>query len=363
MQHTLLICHECKEMLYSHLDLSKTNTQTSELQNEQIEMNLSLLAEEGFHSHVHVCEQCHRQIEEKTKENIDFEKYHSIKWKELLDEIEIEMNEIESDIENLELIEEGYENTKENEHQISIVKEMKYQSYKQLLTLLTEINTFESQLKDFIYQKWFSLFNKCFSELKDLSDDILGLLGTITALKSQLKDLEQKHVFSSLFPVKRMSDQYYTINDIPFLYSIDRTSEFNSAMGTFVLSIYLMGKQVFPSHSIEILPLGNMSQISVKMKDMNQLNQKKTVKSKYNLYIITKSYYVENDESFRKGFTYLMTFFNDIIEKISEFIPQLKQKQSIEIQINTMQILQQAAPFPCSYNSVVLLKNSCLRNI
>ena len=35
---------------------------------------------------------------------------------------------------------------------------------------------------------------------------------------------------------------------------------------------------------------------------------------KYNLYLLTKSYYVENDVSFTEGFKYLMVYFNDMSE-------------------------------------------------
>lgn len=394
MQHTtLLICHECKEMLYSHIDLSKTN-QTIELDNDHREANLSLLAEDGFKSHVHVCETCQRTIEEKIKENKDFENYHSVKWNELIEEL----NEIEIDIENIELIEEGYEKTKENEEQINNILQLKHQSYKQLLTLLNEITTFESQYKDYIHQKWFSLFNKCFSELSNLSDDCFELLGTIDSLKTEIKQLQQKHVFSSIFSVKRINEHLFSLNTIPFYYSIDRTSEFNCVMGKFVLGLYLMGKQLLPNHSIELLPFGNISQISVKLKENDKSNDisiqqsqsslenpkikiienydgksleksngnqitdeskqsleqsikkqnsigkltngKKARKMKFNLFIMTKSCYIENDESFKEGFKYLMIYFNDIIQAAYELLPQLKQKQTIEIKPISFSIVE-----------------------
>ncbi|EKE40829.1 hypothetical protein ENUP19_0057G0074 [Entamoeba nuttalli] len=322
MQHnSLLICQRCKQMLYSHIDLSKTMNDV--IQSGQRDENCSLIAEAGFKSKAFVCDECLQIVLHKMEDYEDFERYHTTKWNELTEEIE----NIKEDIDNIDVILQGYENTKENEESVKRLRELKEQSFEQLNELLKEIDKFDIKCTESIEKQYWTINNKLLKDLQQSTDEQLELSNTIALLKDELQTIEKRSIFGSLFEVESFSDGSVTLCGIPFKYSIEKVNEFNIAMGKLVLGIYLMGKKIIPKHSTIPIPFDDHSQISV------QIGQKKNV---YNLFIQNQSFYSEADESFKEGFKHLIYYFSDLYEKCSDIWPKLKEKYHYEIKPTTM---------------------------
>ncbi|KAL7722246.1 Atg6 BARA domain-containing protein [Entamoeba marina] len=319
-QNSLLLCHECKKLLYSHIDLSKTINHT--LDNDHRDANCSLVAENGFQSSPFLCDDCFHVVKQRINDIEIFEEYHQSKWEDLQNELKQQTK----DIGDIEMVLQGYENTKQNEEETRKLRELQEQSYEQLKELLHEIDIIEQECILALEYPYWEYYNELLSEIQKSVDEEKQLTQRVNSLQEELQMIESRNVFGSLFTVHWNVD-YPTLSGYPFKYSIEHIEQFNLAMGQFTLGLYLLGNQIYPTKSALLIPYGNRSQIVI-YSDSN--------KKVYNLYATIKSFYNEIDESFGNGFQSLMIYFSNLYDICVQAWPRLKDKYHYEIKTTTM---------------------------
>lgn len=308
---SFLVCQECKKTLYSHIDLSKSTK--PKLSPAQVRANCELVAEEGFHSGVFVCDDCFSAIVDELQEHFKEEDGYSQEWGKAI----TEYNEAKTDAQEFETAIQGLESTKANEESLCQLRKLQQASYDELAELKDVIIGYYDEL---LYKKevaWYDEYNRMFAENEGLLSELKRLQYSVKDLSNQLQGLEKRNILYPLFNIQVNAAGKCFFNNVPFEYSISNIKNFNVCMGRLTLGVYLMTKQLLPEHSIIPIPYGNKSKIQVR--DGNKTTT-------YNLYATAQTYYYEVDTSFKEGFSLLVHCFNDIYEYCVRQWPKLNDR-------------------------------------